>query len=150
MLVFASSSYDQLSRQTLYEILALRAAVFVVEQNCPYQDVDGKDIEAIHLMGYEKSQLVAYARILPKGVAYQDYISIGRVVTATAVRGKGYGHALVKKAIEVAKSTYPKNAIKISAQAHLETFYKTHGFMPTGEAYLEDDIPHIGMVLKEA
>ena len=150
MLAFVSSSYEQLSRQTLYEILALRAAVFVVEQNCPYQDVDGKDIGAIHLMGYEKSQLVAYARILPKGIAYQDYISIGRVVTAAAVRGKGYGHALVKKAIENAKATYPKNPIKISAQAHLEAFYKAHGFMPTGEAYLEDDIPHIGMVLKEA
>ena len=141
---FASSSYDQLSRQTLYEILALRAAVFVVEQNCPYQDVDGKDIEAIHLMGYEKNQLVAYARILPKGIAYKDYISIGRVVTAAAVRGKGYGHVLVKKAVEVAKATYPKNAIKISAQAHLEAFYKAHGFMPTGEAYLEDDIPTLG------
>ena len=150
MLAFVSSSYEQLSRQTLYEILALRAAIFVVEQNCPYQDVDGKDIAAIHLMGYEKNQLVAYSRILPKGIAYKDYISIGRVVTATAVRGKGYGHDLVKKAIEVAKKTYPKNAIKISAQAHLEAFYKAHGFMPTGEAYLEDDIPHVGMVLKEA
>ena len=150
MLAFVFSTYEQLSRQTLYEILALRAAVFVVEQNCPYQDVDGKDIEAIHLMGYEKNQLVAYARILPKGIAYQDYISIGRVVTAAAVRGKGYGHVLVKKAVEIAKATYPKNAIKISAQAHLEVFYKAHGFIPTGEAYLEDDIPHIGMVLKEA
>ncbi len=148
MLSFQSKTFDDLSCQELYKILALRAEVFVVEQNCPYQDVDGKDEKGLHLLGIENNYLVAYARILPKGISYDEYTSIGRIVTAPQARQKGYGHALVEEAIRVTKATYPEYAIKISAQAHLEHFYKTHQFVPTGEAYLEDDIPHIGMLLK--
>ena len=148
MLVFKTKTFEELSLQELYGILALRAEVFVVEQNCPYQDVDGKDEKGLHLLGMENNQLLAYARVLPKGVSYDEYTSIGRIVTAPKARAKGYGHALVKEAIKVTKETYPEYIIKISAQAHLEQFYRNHQFVPTGEAYLEDDIPHIGMLLK--
>ena len=149
MLVFKTKTFDELSLQELYAILALRAEVFVVEQNCPYQDVDGKDEKGLHLLGMEKNQLLAYARILPKGVSYDEYTSIGRIVTAPQVRAKGYGHTLVEEAVKVTQTTYPTYTIKISAQAHLEQFYRSHEFVPTGEAYLEDDIPHIGMLLKD-
>ena len=148
MLVFKTKTFDELSLQELYAVLALRAEVFVVEQNCPYQDVDGKDEKGLHLLGTENNQLLAYARILPKGVSYEEYTSIGRIVTAPHVRAKGYGHALVDEAVKVTQTSYPEYSIKISAQAHLEQFYRSHEFVPTGEAYLEDDIPHIGMLLK--
>ena len=149
MLSFQSKTFGELTLQELYIILALRAVVFVVEQNCPYQDVDGKDEHAYHLLGYENTTLVAYARVLPKGTAYTDYASIGRIVTAPNHRTKGYGYVLVEQAIQLCKTTFSSVPIKISAQAHLENFYKTHGFIATGEAYLEDDIPHIGMVLRD-
>ena len=148
MLSFVSKTFEALTTEELYQILALRAEVFVVEQNCPYQDLDGKDQIGLHLFGNENNQLVAYARILPKGVSYDEYTSIGRIVTAPHARAKGYGHELVEEAIKLTKAAYPEYTIKISAQAHLEQFYKSHQFVPTGEAYLEDDIPHIGMLLK--
>ena len=126
MLVFKTKTFDELSIQELYAILALRAEVFVVEQNCPYQDVDGKDEKGLHLLGMENNQLLAYARILPKGASYNEYTSIGRIVTAPQVRAKGYGHALVGEAVKVTRTTYPEYSIKISAQAHLEQFYRSH------------------------
>lgn len=147
MFRFTTKSFDELSKKELYALLALRAEVFVVEQNCPYQDVDGKDIYARHVFAYLKEDLVAYARILEKGVSYTDYISIGRVVVSFKERKHGYGHQLMAYVLEQCAFYFPRQSIKISAQAHLENFYKQHGFKPTGEAYLEDGIPHIGMVL---
>ena len=149
MISFVNKNFQALTTEELYEIFALRAKVFVVEQNCPYQDVDGKDLYSIHVLGYINNQLVAYARVLGQGVSYQEYASIGRIVTSPSIRGKKFGHDLVAVAIKVCQKNFPGQPIKISAQAHLEKFYNKHGFKATGEAYLEDDIPHIGMILKD-
>ncbi|MCH1418120.1 MAG: GNAT family N-acetyltransferase [Flavobacteriaceae bacterium] len=147
MISFVSKNFQALTTEELYKILALRAEVFVVEQNCPYQDVDGKDLQSIHVLGYIKNQLVAYARVLGQGVSYQEYPSLGRIVTSRSIRGKNFGHDLVNFSIKVCQKNFPGQPIKISAQAHLEMFYNKHKFKATGEAYLEDDIPHIGMIL---
>ena len=149
MIAFSSKNFQELTTQELYQVLALRAEVFVVEQNCPYQDVDGKDLNSLHVLGYLDKELVAYARVLAQGISYNEYASIGRVVTAPSVRGKTHGHALVDFSIDVCNKNFPDQAVKISAQAHLEKFYNEHGFKATGESYLEDDIPHIGMILKK-
>ena len=149
MLSFVTKQFDQLSTNELYEILALRAEVFVVEQKCPYQDLDGKDEKGLHVLGKQNNDIVAYGRILDKGVSYKNNAAIGRIVTHHSIRGKGYGDLLVRSAIEATKTTFPNTPIKISAQAHLEKFYNGFGFIFTGEAYLEDNIPHIGMVLKD-
>lgn len=148
MLSFYSKRFDELTTEELYTILALRAEVFVVEQNCPYQDLDGKDKNALHVLGYLNGTLIAYARVLKQGISYQEYASIGRVVTDSSARGKKYGHELMVYSIGVCQKHYTGQKIKISAQAHLEKFYTTHGFVASGESYLEDGIPHIGMLLK--
>lgn len=149
MLSFFAKTFEELNTNELYQILALRAEVFVVEQNCPYQDVDGKDIHARHVLAYQNGKLVAYARVLKKGVSYQDYVSIGRVVTANKIRSQKQGHALMRYTLEQCEKNFANTSIKISAQAHLEKFYNKHDFVATGEAYLEDGIPHIGMILKK-
>lgn len=149
MISFISKNFQALTTEELYKILALRAEVFVVEQNCPYQDVDGKDLDSIHILGYLNNQLIAYARVLEKGISYKEYASIGRIVTSALVRGKNYGHALVDFSIDICQKKFPGQPVKISAQAHLEEFYNAHSFKATGEAYLEDDIPHIGMILNQ-
>lgn len=146
MISFISKKFEELTTVELYDILALRAEVFIVEQNCPYQDVDGKDPLSIHVLGYIKDKMIAYARVLEKGVSYPGDASIGRIVTSPSVRGKKIGHALVDFSIGVCRKNYPSQTIKISAQAHLEKFYIQHSFVSTGEAYLEDNIPHIGMI----
>lgn len=145
MLSFRCVPFQELTRGDLYEILALRAAVFVVEQDCCYQDIDGKDQSALHLLGKTNDELVAYARILPKGIAYLDALSIGRILTHGNFRGKDFGHQLVKQALHESTTRFPGEIIKISAQAHLENFYNSHHFVHTGESYLEDGIPHISM-----
>ena len=147
MISFVSKNFQVLTLEELYKILALRAEVFVVEQNCPYQDVDGKDLQSIHVLGYIKNELVAYARVLEQGISYREYASIGRIVTSPSIRGNNHGHDLVDFSIKVCQKKFPGQPIKISAQAHLEKFYNAHSFKATGEAYLEDDIPHIGMIL---
>ena len=149
MISFVNKNFHALTTEELYKILALRAEVFVVEQNCPYQDVDGKDLNSIHVLGYIKNELVAYARVLSQGISYQEYASIGRIVTSPSIRGNNYGHDLVDFSIKVCQKNFPSQPIKISAQAHLEKFYNAHSFKATGEAYLEDDIPHIGMILNQ-
>ena len=127
--------------------MALRQEVFVVEQNCPYLDADGKDLPAHHLLGYNnKGQLLAYCRLLPKGVSYEKYPSFGRVVTAASIRGDGHGRKLMEKTLEWMGRLFGKEAIKISAQCYLIPFYESLGFQTVGKEYLEDDIPHIGMV----
>ncbi len=144
---FTCLSFKQLNLQQLYELLALRIEVFVVEQNCPYQDLDEKDQQSMHLLGYSsEGALVAYTRLLPKGISYEDYPSIGRVVIAKKARGKGLGRPLMLKSIEVLQEHFGKSSIKLSAQSHLQKYYQSLGFEPVGDGYLEDGIPHIAMI----
>lgn len=138
--------FNELTTSELYDILKLRVEVFCVEQNCPYQDVDGKDLHCWHLMMYEGKNLIAYSRLLPRGVSYADYASIGRVVTSPLVRRKGVGKVLLKKSIEHVQSLVGDVPIKIGAQTPLLKFYESFGFKSTGEEYLEDGIPHTKMI----
>ena len=139
--------FDQLTLDELYHLLQLRSEVFVVEQNCVYQDIDDKDRPGFHLLGFIDSQLVACARILPKGISYSDYCSIGRVCTKQTHRKFGYGKKLVEQAILHCHELYPDTKIKISAQSYLLKFYTELGFEAIGEEYLEDEIPHRAMIL---
>lgn len=139
--------FSELTTRQLYDILQLRSEVFVVEQDCVYQDIDGNDDKAYHVLFYDESTLVAYSRILPPG-AYFDDLSIGRVIVKETHRGQKLGHELMKKSIEFAISQFSKSLIKISAQQYLIKFYESHGFIISGEGYLEDGIPHISMTLE--
>lgn len=136
--------FNALSLAELYEVLELRSLVFVVEQNCVYQDIDHKDQKAVHLLGDVEGKLVAYARLFDAGIYFEN-ASIGRVIVHPEARAKKYGHELMRVAIEQIKNLFNKENITISAQLYLQKFYESHGFMPTSEVYLEDDIPHIEM-----
>ena len=138
-------AFDQLSLQELYTILTLRTNVFVVEQACPYPEVDGKDPNCLHLLGTINGELVAYLRILPAGLRY-DEVSIGRVVINPSHRGKGLGRLMMEQAIHCITNEWKESQIKIGAQAYLEKFYQSLGFEPVSEVYLEDDIPHLDML----
>ena len=137
--------FNELSTTELYSYLALRAEVFIVEQNCPYQDLDGMDQRAVHLLGYDGDLLVSCARIFAPGDCYTE-ASIGRVITKPSHRSKKIGHELMKTAIDYCLKTYNHPPIKISAQAYLEKFYESHGFNTISDIYLEDNIPHIKML----
>jgi len=140
-------AYPALTKDQLYALLRLRAEVFVVEQDCPYQDLDDKDQTAIHLLGLtDDGRLAAYTRILDKGISYGEYASIGRVITAPFARGKGLGRQLMEESVRVLHQHYGQQPIKISAQAHLQAYYGSVGFRTVTEEYLEDGIPHVGMV----
>jgi ElaA protein len=139
-------SFETLDTKELYKILQLRSEVFVVEQNCPYLDADDKDYSAYHLCGWKQEILIAYARILPPGLSYEE-ASIGRVLTHPAYRKYGAGKILMKTAIEKTFAQYRVNEIKIGAQLYLQQFYTDLGFKQVSPQYLEDDIPHIHMVL---
>jgi ElaA protein len=143
---FVLKPYKELTVDELYEALKLRCAIFVIEQNCNYQDMDDKDQGSYHLLGYDEGKLVAYARILPKGLSYKE-ASIGRVVVDKNFRGRSAGKELMKRAIADAMELFCTNEIVISAQCYLERFYGDLGFKIEGESYLEDDIPHIKMRL---
>ena len=144
-ITWRSKAFAELSLGELYELLRLRAEIFVVEQDCPYQDCDNKDQSAIHLYGTSNGQMVAYARILAAGVSY-DSPSIGRVLTRSAIRGKGKGHELMMNAIECCEDNFGEGTITISAQAHLEKYYEKLGFHRASESYPEDGIPHMKMI----
>ena len=138
--------FKELSTEVLYKIFQLRIAVFCVEQNCPYQDVDGKDMDAFHVMGFDdENNLLAYARILPAGIAYKE-ISIGRVVSAAKVRRTGAGKLLMKKSLEFIQNKFGNLPVRISAQAYLQKFYEGFDFLVVSEPYLEDNIPHVEML----
>ncbi len=140
--------FNKLSLEQLYEIMTIRQEVFVVEQECIYLDNDNKDQDSFHLLIINEDQkIIAYARILPKGKSYQDYVSIGRVLTVKQARGNGFAKVLMEKAIEFCKKQFPKDNIKISAQSYLEAFYGNLNFKKVGEEYLEDGIPHMAMIL---
>lgn len=136
--------FEALSLHELYSILELRSLVFVVEQNCVYQDIDNKDQKAIHLLGEIEGKLVAYARLFDAGIYFEN-TSIGRVIVHPDARAQKLGHQLMQKAIEQIKIQFDKEQITISAQLYLQKFYESHGFVTTSEMYLEDDIPHIEM-----
>lgn len=134
----------------LYRVLQLRAEVFVVEQACVFQDMDGLDPACMHLLGEAPEdadgvRLLAYARLLPAGLGFAE-VSIGRVATAPTMRGSGLGHALMRESIVQAQGLWSEQPIRIGAQAHLQTFYRHHGFEPDGEQYIEDGIDHIEML----
>ncbi|NJW53797.1 GNAT family N-acetyltransferase [Salinimicrobium oceani] len=138
-------NFKELDIHELYEILRLRAEVFVVEQDCVYQDIDGKDQKALHVLGFENSKLVAYTRLFPPGVYFEE-AAIGRVVVHENSRKKNYGHQILEASIKAIKEHYQTTSIKLSAQTYLIRFYESHGFEQIGEGYLEDGIPHIAML----
>jgi ElaA protein len=144
MIQWKIKRFEALSLQELYSVLELRSEVFVVEQNCVYQDIDNKDQKAFHVLGYLHNELVAYARLFRAG-DYFEQASIGRVVVSPKHRNKAFGHDLIKTSIEQIQLQFQTSAITISAQLYLKAFYESHGFVAQGETYLEDDIPHIQM-----
>lgn len=138
--------HSDLSVSQLYALLQLRCAVFVVEQNCPYQDIDGDDLEGenLHILGWHNGTLVAYARILKSDDELQPVV-IGRVIVSEALRGEKIGQQLMSKALESCTRRWPEKPIYLGAQAHLQNFYGQFGFIPVTDIYEEDGIPHIGM-----
>lgn len=145
MLKIVTKTFKELSTDELYAVLQLRSEVFVVEQNCVYQDIDNKDQKAMHIMGYKSDQLVAYTRIF-KPDDYFESASIGRVLVKVGERHSKYGYAIMEASINVIEKTYGETKIKISAQTYLKRFYNNLGFTEVGESYLEDGIPHIQML----
>lgn len=139
------AAFDDLSVQELYQLLQLRTEVFAVEQNCAFQDMDGADAQAVHLMGTRDGQLLAYARCFPAGVKFAQ-ASIGRVATRRTVRGTGLGHVLLAQAVQSVGMLWGVQPIRIGAQAHLEKFYNRHGFVTVGVPYVEDGIDHVEML----
>ena len=139
------AAFDALQPRMLYELLRLRSEVFVVEQSCVFQDVDGLDPQALHLLGWHGAELVAYARCFPAGVSFAE-ASIGRVVTRGSARGAGWGHLLIDEALRVVHLHWGRQPIRIGAQAHLKNFYASHGFVDVGRPYVEDGIDHLEMV----
>lgn len=139
--------FNDLSLEQLYAAMALRQIVFVVEQDCPYLDADGKDAQSWHLFGWKGDELWAYARLVPAGVSYPEEASIGRVITHPDARRTGLGKELMHRSIVECQRFWPKVALRISAQSYLEDFYQSFGFENTGKYYLEDGIPHQEMRL---
>lgn len=144
-LIWHFKSFEELTTLELYKILQLRTAVFVVEQNCPYQECDDKDLKAKHLWCTLNEEVIAYCRILPQNVSYAE-TSIGRVVTHPDHRDKKLGHLLMQLALPIIENQFQTTSVRISAQAHLKNFYEKYGFKQVSEPYLEDDIPHIEML----
>ncbi|MCA2015672.1 GNAT family N-acetyltransferase [Vibrio tritonius] len=140
-------SFEQLTTHQLYDILRLRVDVFIVEQNCPYHELDNKDRhpEVRHLLGIKNGEIVAYSRLLAPEVSFASP-SIGRVITLAQARGNGLGHQLMTQAIQHTNRLWPNQPIEIEAQAHLQVFYEQHGFVKVSEPFMLDNIPHIEMI----
>lgn len=144
---FTCKHFDELSVGELYDILKLRQKVFIVEQTCLYQDIDDKDLSSFHLSGYtEHGKLICYSRLIPEGISYPDYASIGRVVSDPEFRRNGAGKELMHASIKKCEMLFPDKPIKIGAQTYLKAFYESFGFETVGQGYIEDGIPHIIMV----
>jgi ElaA protein len=141
---FITKKFSELNITELYEILQLRAEIFVVEQDCVYQDMDFKDQKSLHVFGYKNDKIIAYTRIFRPG-DYFDNASIGRVLVVASERKYGFGHDLMKASIAAIKTHFKVTEITISAQKYLKKFYETHHFMQIDDEYLEDGIPHIRM-----
>ncbi len=142
---FYIKSFSELNTNELYQILQLRAEVFVVEQDCVYQDVDGKDQKSLHVFGTINNKIIAYTRIFKPGDYFKN-ASIGRVVVVASERKFGFGHDVMKASILAIKNYFKEDIITISAQVYLKKFYESHGFYQVGKDYLEDGIPHIEML----
>ena len=137
--------FDALTTRQLHDLLQLRSAVFVVEQACAFQDVDGTDPQALHLLGPRAGHLLAYARCFAPGIKFAE-ASIGRVVTDLDQRGTGLGHALIRQALQAVAQQWGQQPVRIGAQARLERFYAGHGFVDANRPYVEDGIDHLEMV----
>lgn len=148
-MIWQIKRFSELTTNELYDFLKLRVDVFVVEQTCYYPDLDDLDRhpDTLHVFGYQNKEMLGYLRILPKGTTYPEYNSIGRVIIAESARGTGLGHNLVNAGINACQAHFNEPSIKISAQQHLADFYQKHGFKQVTDMYLEDGIPHIGMLL---
>lgn len=144
---FKTKKFKDLTVTELYHILRLRSVIFVLEQKCIYVDPDNNDEKSVHVLGYVKKKLVAYARIVPPGTIFKT-VSIGRVVVDEKFRGKEIGYRLMEESIKEAVKHYKPKVISISAQTHLEKFYNRLGFKAVGKMYFDCDIPHITMLLK--
>lgn len=144
MLKWSIKSFKDLSVDELYDLLRLRSEVFVVEQNCVYLDLDGKDKLALHLIGEFEGKIVAHSRLFKPGISF-DNASIGRVAVAVNYRDRKWGHDLIRESIAGIAHHFGESKITIGAQLYLKKFYESHGFVQTSEMYLEDDIPHIEM-----
>jgi ElaA protein len=141
-------AFHDLTVEEYFEILYLRVQVFVVEQDCPYQEVDQKDKKALHVFGTtEKGEFVAVSRVLAQNISYPE-ISIGRVALKEGFRGMGIGDVLMAESLKFVEKQFGKQNIRISAQEYLLKYYQKHGFEQVGEGYLEDDIPHIEMLFE--
>lgn len=147
MINWKIKKFHELTVDELYSILQLRSEVFVVEQNCVYHDPDGKDQYAWHLMGTKDGKLIAYTRIFPAGITYNEP-AIGRVVTSPLKRKGGLGKELMQRSIEQCEKLFGKTSITLGAQLYLKKFYESLGFIVSGEEYIEDGIPHITMTRK--
>ncbi|MFM2274211.1 MAG: hypothetical protein RL211_83 [Pseudomonadota bacterium] len=145
MIAWKFVAFDELTLRELYELLQLRTEVFTVEQNCVFQDIDGADDQAMHLLGTQNNQLVAYARCFPAGVKFAE-ASIGRVVTRSLARGSGLGHLLIQQAVSSVCGLWGPQPIRIGAQARLKKYYSGHGFVDAGVPYVEDGIDHLEMI----
>lgn len=139
--------FDELTLEELYEILKLRSEVFVVEQNCIYNDIDGKDKTSFHVIIKENNEITAYLRVLPPGISYEN-ASLGRVLVAKDARGMGYAKAIVTEGINCILRNFNTNKITIGAQEYLKDFYSEFGFKPVSEVYDEDGIPHLDMTFE--
>ena len=141
--------FKELNTTELYQILQLRNEVFIVEQHCPFQDLDDKDLKCYHLIGFdtESQKVMAYTRIVPAGISFEE-ASIGRVITSPLARKVGIGKQLMNKSIELLEELYGGVSIKIGAQLYLKKFYESFGFQQVEEVYLEDGIEHILMIKK--
>ena len=144
---FIWHNFDSISKEELYDVLSLRQRVFIIEQDCFYEDLDYYDQDANHLLLYEDNNLIGYSRVFSPGVKY-DAASIGRIVTDLDYRGMGYGKSITQESIQFLKNNFPESDISISAQYRLIDFYENLGFEREGKIYLEDDIDHIKMTLK--
>ena len=138
--------FEELTNSELHDIFKLRVDIFIVEQNCPYPEIDGKDPQCLHLFFKDCDNIKAYARILPPGLSYTEP-SIGRVIVSADSRGTGLGYKLLDESVKASLKEY-NQPIKIGAQAHLEKYYGVYGFEKVSDEYLEDDIPHIDMLRK--
>lgn len=146
-IVWKIKNFDELTVPEFHEIIKARIDVFVVEQNCPYPDLDGYDQKAVHLWAEEDNIVLAYCRIFDKGIKYNE-TSIGRVLTTEKARGKSLGKQLIQYAVETIENRFGTSEIRISAQDYLLKFYSDFGFVDTGKKYLEDNIPHTEMFRK--
>jgi len=148
-ITWATKAFKDLTIDEYFEILHLRIEIFVVEQDCPYQEVDEKDRQSFHLFGRaENGQVIAVTRILPQGISY-DEVSIGRVALKKEYRGKGIADDMMQESFKFIEGKFGKQAIRISAQEYLLNYYSKHGFKQVGEGYLEDNIPHVEMLIKQ-